>query len=134
MSHGRDIQLCLVVPKQHRGPQLLPSLALQQAVRVFDLKPHAREEQHGVLERARGGPLSESTVANDVQQGRYDRAIGRADDQGGEGGGAAGVVVDVLVVEDAGKDVEGLCGQEDGDGTANEDVGEDDGEGHDVEV
>ena len=132
VSHGRDIQLRLVVPQQHRGPQLLPRLALQQAVRVLDLEPHAREQQHGVLERARGGPLSESTIANDVQQSGHDRAIGRADDQGGEGGGAAGVVVDVLVFEDAGEDVEGLGGEEDGDGAADEDVGEDGGEGHDV--
>ena len=132
VSHGRDVQLRLVVAQQHRGPQLLPRLALQQAVRVLDLEPHAREQQHGVLERARGGPLSEAAIAHDVQQRGDDGAVGCADDEGGEGGGAAGVVVDGLVFEDAGEDVEGLGGQEDSDGAADADVGEDGGEGHDV--
>lgn len=132
MSHGRDIQLRLVVAQQHRRPQLLPRLALQRALWIVNLKPHAGEEQHGVLERARGSPLSESTIANDVQKSGCDCAVGCADNEGGEGGGAAGVVVDVLVFERAGEEVEGLGGEEDGDGAADEDVGEDGGEGHDV--
>lgn len=134
MSNSRNVQLRLVISQQHRGPQLLPRLALQRALRVFNLKPHAGEEQHGVLERARGRPLSESTIAEDIQQRGHDCAVGCAEDEGGEGGGAAGVVVDVLVFEQAGEEVEGLGGEQDGDGAAEEDVGEDGGEGHDVGV
>jgi len=132
VSQEQHVQFRLVVSKQHSGPQLFPLVALQQALRVLDLEPHACEEQHGPLERARSGPLSESAIANDVQYRRGDCAVGCADDEGGEGGGAAGVEVDVLVLESAGENVEGLGEQEDGDGSAEEDVGEDGGEGHDV--
>lgn len=123
-----------MIPQQHRRPQLLPRLALQQTVRVLDLKPHARKQQHGVLERARGSPLSEATVADHIQECGSDGAVGCADDEGGEGGGAAGVVVEGLVFEGAGEDVEGLGEEEDGDGGADEEGGEDGGEGHDVGV
>ena len=108
MSQDQHIQLRLVVSEQHSGSQLFPRLALQQAVRVFNLEPHAGVEQHDPLERARSSPLPESTIAKDVQQRGCDCAVGCADDEGGEGGGAAGVVVDVLVFEEAGEDVEGL--------------------------
>lgn len=132
MSQEQHVQLGLVVSKQHRGPQLFPRLALQQAIWVFDLKPHPSEQPCDPLERARSGPLSKSAIAHNVQAGGCDCAVGCADDQGGEGGGTAGVEVDVLVLEQAGKDVEGLREQEDSDRRAEEDVGEDGGEGHDV--
>jgi hypothetical protein len=134
VSQHQHVQLRLVVSKQHGGSQLFPLLALQQAIRILNFKPHAGEEQHGPLERARSCPLSESTIANNVQYRGCDCAIGCADDEGGEGSGAAGVEVDVLVFDEASEDVKSLGDQEDGDGSAEEDVGEDGGEGHDVGV
>lgn len=134
VSQEQHVQLRLVVSKQHSRSQFLPSLAFQQAIRVLNLEPHAGEQQHGPFERARSRPLPQSTISNDVQTSGCEGAVGCADDKGGEGSGAAGVEVDVLVFGEACDDIEGLSDQEDGDGSAEEDVGEDSGEGHDVGV
>ena len=134
VAQYKHVQLRLVVSKYHSGPQLLPLLALQQAIWIFNLEPHAGEEQHSPLKRARSRPLSESTIANNVQKSGCDCAVGCADDESGEGRGAASVEVDVLVFEEAGEYVEGLRDQKNGHGSAEEDVGENGGEGHDVGV
>lgn len=130
VSQEQDIELRLVVAEQDSRPQLIPSLAVQQAVRVFNLKPYASEEQHGPLEAARGRPLSQATVSNNVQACRGDGAVGCADEEGGEGSDAAGVVVDLLALGDLSDDVEDLRGEEDCNGTS-EDPCEDGGECHD---
>jgi len=74
--------------------------------------------------------LSKTTVADDIQKSGCDGAVGCADDEGGEGGGATGVKVDVVVFGDICDDVEELSREEDGDWEADEDVGEDGGETH----
>jgi hypothetical protein len=134
VPEDKNVQFRLVVSEQHGGPQILPLVAFQQTLRVLDLEPHAGGQPHGPFERARSCPLSQSTIANNVQRQRCERAIGCADDESGEGSGAAGVEVDVLVLGNACDDVEDLGGQEDGERRAEEDVGEDGGEGHDVGV
>ena len=132
MSEDQHIKLRLVVAEQHGRPQVFPLVTLQQALRVFDLEPHSRVQQHSPFERARGSPLSEATVADDVQTRRSEGAVGCADDEGGEGSGATGVEVDVVVFGDGSDDVEDLGREENGDRGADEDVGEDGGETHDV--
>lgn len=132
MSKEQYIQFRLVVSKQHSGPQFLPRLAFQQALRVLNLKPHTRVQQHSPFEGTRSCPLSQTTISHNVQTSGCDGAVGSANDKSGEGSGAAGVIVDVLVLDKAGDDVEGLGGQKDGNGCAEEEVGEDCGEGHDV--
>jgi hypothetical protein len=132
VSQEQHIKFRLVVAENHSGPQFLPLFTLEQALRVLDLEPHAGVKQHGPFERARRSPLSQATVADDVQTSGCEGAVGCADDQGGEGGGATGVEVDVVNFGEACDDVEGLGREEDGDWEADEDVGEDVGETHDV--
>ena len=133
MSEEQHVQLRLMIAQQDRRPQFLPCLALQQALRVLDLKPYAGKQQHGPLEGARGRPLSQPTVADDVQACGGDGAVGCAEEKGGEGGGAAGVEVDLGHFGEVCDDVEDLRGEEDGDWGADENVGEDGGETHGVE-
>ena len=76
--------------------------------------------------------MSEATVADNVQTSGCEGAVGCADDEGGEGGGATGVEVDVVVFGDGSDDVEDLGREEGGDRAADEDVGEDGGETYDV--
>ena len=123
-----------MVTQQHSRPQLIPCFTLQQAIRVFNLKPHAGEQEHDPFERARSCPLSKSAIPSNVQTGRGNSAIDRADYEGGEGSSTACIEIDVLVFGGICDDIEDLRGQEDGDGSAHEDVGKDGGEGHDVGV
>jgi hypothetical protein len=132
VSEDQHVQLRLVVAEQHGGSKLFPLIPLKRALRVLDLEPHAGIQQHGPLERARSSPLSQSTIADDVQTSGREGAVGCADDKSGEGGGATGVEVDVVVFGQVGDDVEDLGREEDGDRGADEDIGEDGGESHDV--
>jgi hypothetical protein len=104
----QNIQFRLVVSEQHSGPQVLPLVAFQQALWVLDLEPHAGGNPHSPFERARSRPLSQSAIANNVQNQRCDCAVGCADDKSGEGSGAAGIEVDVLVLGETCDDVEDL--------------------------
>lgn len=130
VAKEQHIQLRLVVSKQHRRPQLLPLFAMQAAFRILYLKPHAGEQQHGPFEGACRSPLAEPSIAHNVQTCGREGAVGCADEKGGEGGRAAGVEVYGLDLGGAGNEVGGLGGEEDGDRGADEDVGEDGGEGH----
>jgi len=132
VAQDQHVEFRLVVAEYHGGPQVVPLVTLEQAFRVFDLEPHTGVQQHGPFEGARRGPLSQTTVADHVQASRCDGTVCCADDEGGEGGGATGVEVDVVIFGDVADYVEDLGREEDGDRSAYEDVGEDGGETHDV--
>jgi hypothetical protein len=112
VSQHQHIKLRLVVPEQDSRSQVLPLFTLEHALWVLDLEPDAGVQQHSPLEGARGSPLSEAAVADDVQKSGRDGAVGCADDEGGEGGGATGVEVDGGVFGDTGDNVEELGREE----------------------
>ena len=120
MSQKAHIQFTLMIPHEHRRPCLPQPILL-----VFNLKPHAGGEVHAPLEGARGGPLAEAAVAGEVEAGGGEGAVGGAEEEGEEGGEAAAVEFERVLVCESAEDGEELGDGEDDE--RGEEEGEEDG-------
>lgn len=108
-----------MVAHEHRRPRLA-----QPALLIFNLEPYPCEKPHAPFKGARGGPLAEATVADDVEGRGGGGAVAGAEEEGEEGGDAAAVEFDGVDFEGLAEEDEGLGEQEDGQEEEG-DVGED---------
>ena len=76
MAQQQDIEFRLMIRHKHHRP------SSHRPIRILNLKPHLRQQQHDPFKRTSGSPLALSAATDEVEDDGCEDAVGGAEEEG----------------------------------------------------